>query len=485
MEFSSSMPWLVSVPVRPGGFTALCPEDAAHDVVTDLAAISPFDVPESADGHDCVMADLQLTPDTQVPRRLGSGRAGYRRGAYLKGIGRTLLAGNWDRSSDAYHATGHMFASAAVREYLVTCYLRAKGGAHLIVPCTGLLVRRMSPELTAAIGRFEQRLPVRLAPMDRTLQGITVKPADFARFSNFAWGATHLSPVPPRIADIAFLLEYYAQDPDIRRAPLRCAPSSVAAALDAAVNRAVTSILDYPRFGVFWGSFHNNFALDGRFLDLELATICGSNFVGCFAGVTDASDSSATPRNCTLIGTELLDYLHHVRAMVDHLLLRLDYVARYCTETMTSEFLRQLRVEIDRRFDHTHVIRDERRQVDLLITAYVELGCKPSTIRRVLHSPWAARPTHERPGLGLVPCGSRVARAEPTRRAVLYRATALRGAASPRLDPEAEQINAWLLELDEMGDVDSLLDRIRDIEGRIARQVRALRQPVAEASGPC
>src|SRR5438128_755594 len=110
--------WCVPVPVRRSSFTPLHAAHGAYNVEVDLGQIAPFGYAAGGHDDDLLYADLQTHPTVNVGRRLGSGRAGFYRGKYLKGVGRTQLAGNWSDPRDVYHGTGHMAPSAAVREYI-------------------------------------------------------------------------------------------------------------------------------------------------------------------------------------------------------------------------------------------------------------------------------------------------------------------------------------------------------------------------------
>ena len=141
---AAQLPWIVPVPVRRSDFTPLRPADAACNVEVELGRIGAFahrrrPLPE----HALLFADLQLNPDVNANRRFGSGRAGVHAGRYVKGVGRTLLAGNWNDPDDLYHNSGLQLASAGVRELLVSEYLRREGLGRVIVPCEGLLARRL------------------------------------------------------------------------------------------------------------------------------------------------------------------------------------------------------------------------------------------------------------------------------------------------------------------------------------------------------
>src|SRR5437868_2616798 len=95
-------PWLIPTPVVPMDYASLHRRHRAFAVETDLSAIGAFGAPAA---EDLLFTDLQTNLDTNAERRLGSGRAGFYRGGYLKGIGRTQLAANFCRPGDAYHAS--------------------------------------------------------------------------------------------------------------------------------------------------------------------------------------------------------------------------------------------------------------------------------------------------------------------------------------------------------------------------------------------
>jgi hypothetical protein len=135
--------WMVPVPVAPTRTRSFRAEHRPLSVRVALGRIRAFDLGGASD-DDIGAADLQLNADGNVGARLGSGRALFYRGHYLKGVGRTLLAGNWNNRRDAYHSSGHMLPSAAVREYLVSRVVEAAGWGQLIVPCVGLQLTPLS-----------------------------------------------------------------------------------------------------------------------------------------------------------------------------------------------------------------------------------------------------------------------------------------------------------------------------------------------------
>src|SRR3954467_2453467 len=128
-------PWNVPVRVEAASFVPLY---AVHAELNVRTASSPaFDSRvQPRARHELLYADLQTPLYSHVSGRLGSGRSGFYRGWYLKGIGPTPLAANWNRG-DHLHSSGHLAASAAIREYIASLYVARQGSADTIVPCDG------------------------------------------------------------------------------------------------------------------------------------------------------------------------------------------------------------------------------------------------------------------------------------------------------------------------------------------------------------
>src|SRR6185503_15417644 len=119
-----------------------------HNVAVDLGAIGAFGcATDDVDSDALLYSDLQALPGVNQGICLGSGRSGLHRGKYLKGVGRTTLAGQWARPDAVYHGTGHLMASSGIRELVVTRYLESKGLGPTIVGCEGLLLAPLDPAL--------------------------------------------------------------------------------------------------------------------------------------------------------------------------------------------------------------------------------------------------------------------------------------------------------------------------------------------------
>jgi hypothetical protein len=306
-------PWMVPVPVRPSEFVPLHAEHATFNVETFLGGIEAFGATTTA-RSDLLFCDLQTNPDTTMGGRLGSGRAGVYGGKYLKGVGRTLLAGNWADATDPVHHTGHLPASAAVREYLVTVYLEAKGARDLVNPCEGILLKPLAPSLRA-LQEPMLRDDERRWTSDASLQAITVKPAGFARFSNLVWLSEHLDFHHTKAASatkMARFVELFLASVDPSSVPRADAtPKTFVAALLRAFERGLETLRRSWSLGVSWVSLHNNFSADGRYLDLEGPVISGAPLVG----ILDDQPRASLELPDRAMVTGLFEPLVYVRAM--------------------------------------------------------------------------------------------------------------------------------------------------------------------------
>ncbi len=319
---ASELFWTVPVPVRASGFTPLVPEHERFCIETDLARVGAFATGDNDHLGELGYSDLQTSPDTNAHRRLGSGRALYYRGAYLKGVGRTLLTGNWADPEDRYHNSGHMLPSAAARELIVSRVVDIAGGSGSIVDCVGLAVRdvRAGVDVSAILPEHADGF----ARVDRSCQAMTIKPGDFARFSNFVWALNHNGTSTFEVAQALHAVHVYLRPPGERNISMSdSAPDVIAADLRAAIDRGLANFAHYVRAGVHWGSVHNNFTADGRFLDLEVPVIVGRAF---FGATRDVSGAGTLP---DWIGLEVLSYARQARLFVAWLAARMQFFADY------------------------------------------------------------------------------------------------------------------------------------------------------------
>jgi hypothetical protein len=313
--------------VQPSTFVPLSSEHGAFNIETDLGAIGAF----RAHPHrgPLLYADLQRNADCHVKGILGSGRSGFYEGKYLKGVGRTTIAGNW-AEHDVNHGSGHMYATYAIREYVATRWLAALGLEGSVNPCEGLLLSPLAPALRG----FHERVFAgphtrghRVAALDRVAQGITVKPGGFARASNILWLLGHVQ--ARNFAPALFGGLYRYCDPLSGGAEEATAadPDDVVDRLAGAMDRALASFRAFFRAGVYWGSFHNNFTLDGRFLDLEVPVLFGGPFFGLVYTRSSNIDVTA-PTSGIVVGCEVFEYVRQLRMFLSALARELTGLVR-------------------------------------------------------------------------------------------------------------------------------------------------------------
>lgn len=308
----ATCPWSVPVPVEAGRFVSLFPAHAELNVQT--APLPAFGSRADACPTESLLyADLQTMLYAQIAGRLGSGRAGFYRGWYLKGVGRTPLAGNWNRG-DHLHSSGHMAASSAIREYVASLYLQEQGCASSIVPCEGVLLAELDPDLRGYHDNLYGPMRDAVVPrVDRTLQAISVKSGAFARQTNFIWLLHHLTPAAVDQGNTSLgrfcELMLAALGGDATE-PADATPDRLIGLFGLAVSAALEHFRMWFECGVWWGSFGNNFTLDGRFLDLETPALLGGPFAGYLSA---AGSASQRPRRGSVIAFEQLTFIAQTR----------------------------------------------------------------------------------------------------------------------------------------------------------------------------
>jgi hypothetical protein len=345
LEQFSRLPWMVPVPVRQAAMASLRARHRHLGIEIDLSRITPFSTARGAIARrDLLFADLQTNADANVVRRLGSGRAGLYRGFYLKGVGRTSLAANWNDPDDRFHSTGLMQPSAALRELLVSWFLSVRGAGHLVTPCTGLLLRPLRHLARGTFGLSRRRF----RPADRTWRAISVKEGAFSRFSNLLWYLDHLAIEDEATNPLGTFFEGLwngLHRTDEARPPSADA-GEVARRLAAVVAATIERFLEAWSLGVHWGSLHNNFTLDGRFLDLETATILPRPLVGSWLrGDPDGPPVQRLPVADWNLGFEVMSYARQLRTSIRIMASRLRELAvtgRPAERAFIGEFLHEL-----------------------------------------------------------------------------------------------------------------------------------------------
>ncbi len=486
MQLHAQYPWDIPVPVRAGGFLSVFSKHEHCNVVAAPGRIGAFGARQRlVPSERLLFADQQITPFLQVSGRLGSGRSGVYQGLYLKGIGRTPLAGNWN-SSDLNHNTGHLTASSAIRELVISAYVRAVGGEESIVPCQGVLLRPLSSKLARFRALMVEDFPEETLPAaDGVIQAITVKPGSFARISNFAWLLHHLTPRcvqqgQTSVARFAQLLSAALVEPwcgsnsDLQK----ISPRTLVAQLESAVAQACRHFGLWMREGIWWGSFGNNFTVDGRFLDLETPSVSGGPLLGRFSseGVV-----AGRIRRSSVIGTEIFFYLTQMQRFCRLAVQSLSYLPSLF-HPIEKEFSRALAEEIEfRLLGDDSVLGSRERAVELALDLHK--GAAPSLSRAALRKlreileaeyDWIA-------GDGIYSGHSRdLEQAIPlsippiiSEAGVKWRFHALRLAGDEAILPTTEaQERAWglhalIAELDATTDVDELLIKLTETERRV------------------
>jgi hypothetical protein len=194
--------------------------------------------------------DYQTHLENNTPGRHGSGRAGVYRGNYVKGIGRTQAAGNWNDGVDRYHGSGHMAPASAIRERLITQALQSRGMGDTIVPCTGVLLGSLKPEEKRWMRRGKTSSQSSITPADDRFIAVSLKPADFARMSNIVWAVNHFSTTPAHLGALFLDFERYLHSPGDRE-NLRGEPLAIARAMEGAFRRGLDNFRRYNDAGLF------------------------------------------------------------------------------------------------------------------------------------------------------------------------------------------------------------------------------------------
>jgi hypothetical protein len=429
-------------------------------------------------------ADFQIVPDYVVPLRLGSGRAGHFRGHYLKGIGRTPLAANWNEPDDRAHATGHLSAYSTVREVVVTWVLDAKGLGHRINRCESFMLAPLDPILRVhqqARGpsdrdEMELRAIGALAlPCDQAIQGLTIKGSGFARLSNFVWLLANMDLFSSHdaLVHFFFLFTHYL-DPTRSLTLEEMSPDRIATELRDAIARTIDAFRDFFAAGVHWAVPQNNITLDGRFLDLDSQEFVGGPFVGLATSERSVTVPRLDPVN--LYGMNVFVYLYQTRVFYKLMRARLALLPSLDNALSSAErdFLEALLEALDACFTPDHPMFEPRVAADIVLgwyAAHCDLG--PSARGRVEGAVRAAaswRLARRAEGEVELPL-------EPVDEHLPF-AKLLSSAVPPAYREEALFLKELLDGMNMVADRDVLFERLAEAQAKIAAFVR----PVATAS---
>jgi hypothetical protein len=365
--------WLFPAPVRRSRFLAESPEWNPFNVEVALDRIPPF-LFDKRQTQPVLHFDYQTQLENNTPGRNGAGRAGIFRGHYLKGVGRTPAAGNWNDPQDRYNASGHLSVGSALRERLITVMLESRGLGDAIVPCRGILLGRFKPDERRAVALGHSSSQAAMTPADAQLMAISAKPADFARISNFAWALDHFCTGPAELGNLFLDLERYLNPPH-QREGIEGSPAAIARAMDRAFRRGFANFLRFNSHGLFWVYTHNNFTLDGRYVDIETPLFLGAPFAGTFQAQT------LKPSPYRYLGFECLSFVFYWRIFLRWFLAKLHYLASpHILDTPAfRSFIREVVREVRKVFSPRHLLyADSRLQqaVTANLNAGLDLGRK-------------------------------------------------------------------------------------------------------------
>jgi hypothetical protein len=347
-------PWLFPAPVRPSRFTASSARWRAYNIEAALDRIAPFGQ-QGRPVSPVLHFDFQTQLDGNKHGRLGAGRAGIYRRFYVKGLGRTPAAGNWNDAADVYHGSGHLTVASALRERLITAVANRRGLGDAIVPCQAVLFAKLSPAERAAVAEGKSSSNPAFAPADGSLMALSLKPANFARISNVVWAFDHFCMDPRHLGGLFLHFEANLHPPDARQG-LSGAPAAIAEAMDAAFHRTFLNFLRFAAAGLAWTYTQNNFTLDGRYADLETPLFFGIPFAGTFRQV------SADPAPYRYIGFECFEVVWYWRLFLKYLLAKLAFLAsrQMLLIPPVQAFLRDVVRQIKKTFPPSHPLFQDR-----------------------------------------------------------------------------------------------------------------------------
>ncbi|MCX4247772.1 hypothetical protein [Paraliomyxa miuraensis] len=476
-------PWTIPVPVEESTFVPLREEHRDFNVEVSLGRLGTYSGRTRSIPADRLLhCDFQLDLHHNHAGRLGAGRAGFHRDHYLKGIGRTLLAGNWN-TSDLYHNSGILLTSGAIREYLISGLLAAHGHAELVNPCTGILVRPLPGDLQDHVREVfthgEDQTASSLPPVDGATQAISVKAAGFARMSNIVWWVNQLPLLraegDDRIAELFEALGAASTgfESDVTEG---IAPDVVARHLAARFELLIERLQAAWSLGIDWGSVHNNYSLDGRFLDLEMPTVFPSAALGFKVEALEARGEKAMLRR----PGELIGLVAPLRCALEmklfaawlesRLTFMIDHLPMYGLE---RDCVRCFLEELEQALSEPHPLSAPEHLARAVIDPIAATLHMSSAARRELEGlfsfavasvfPGARAASRQPPELRLRRLDGRaLARTEPDTRWVLYVPEFVRDACT-REHPLNLAYNRCASRADELDEPQELLDYLRSV----------------------
>lgn len=318
MKPKDERPWTIEMPVRKSQFKPLLAKHLAFNIEADLSAMSGYAYKKKNQKERLNLhSDFQSDPMVETFPRLGAGRAGYYKDHYIKGVGRTLLTANWNWGADTLHHSGHLRACAATRELLVSDYLQAKGLQHLIVPCEGILVKPLDTKLKGFYEVVTEGKVQLIKPADLKFQALSLKSSAFARYTNFCWLVDNRTSRPELVRTFMKFFEYYLNPNQTSK------NETLREKLENSISTLNRNFQSCVEIGLNWNAYHNNFAMDGRFIDIEGPLILGGPFLG------NLFDHTYKEKFCfPHIGFEIIYVHRQIQTSLLHIANRLEESAR-------------------------------------------------------------------------------------------------------------------------------------------------------------
>jgi hypothetical protein len=264
-------------------------------------------------------------------------------------VGRTPAAANWNTPNDRYNGSGHLSVASALRERLITLMLTSRRAQKAVVPCSAILLRSLSARERIAVRSNATSSQVQFAPADSRICALSVRPADFARPSNFIFALNHFREFPRTLGILFLYFERYLRPPGDRK-KIEGDPRLIAEAMDAAFHRGLENLEAFARIGLLWVYIRGNIALDGRFLDLETPHFFGAPFLGIRIG--------KNPDAREFLGFEEYQFIRYWRLFLNWLQAQLTFLCSPCllAERESRMFLTALKKEIAKRFHRNHIL---------------------------------------------------------------------------------------------------------------------------------
>jgi hypothetical protein len=340
--------WLYPVPVRPSRFLAVARKWAVYNIEVAPGKIAPYCFDRAGVKHPVLFYDFQTHLEQNWPGRLGSGRGGIYRSKYLKGVGRTPAAANWDNPDDRYHGSGHLSVRSALCELLITRFLSARQMSEAIVPCESLLLRPLNRRERRTVRNGGTSSVPNCTAADGVMAALTIKPSDFARHANFVFALNHFSPELREFGSLFLSFEEFLRPPQSRR-KIEGSPKDIAEAMSSAFERGLENFRAFARIGLHWVFLQGNVALDGRFLDLETPYFFGRPFIG----LRISGSRSGCLR--VLLGFEEFGYIRYWRLFLQWMRSRLEmFLAPGVLSRPARGFVHELICAINKQFPHSH-----------------------------------------------------------------------------------------------------------------------------------